>query len=134
MIEEAPPPAIRAGTDPVAAKYGAVSRPRLARGGTVTGRVEAAALDSATVFARTHDRPCVGPLETEADPGVAREPLQVRNAGEDDRRAAVIGVELVRSLGAGRQRVLERIGARRRDVGGDDRATGEGDLDADGIR
>ena len=100
----------------------------------MTDRVETAALDGATVFARTHDRPRVGPLETEADPGVAREPLQVRNAGEHDRRAAVIGVELVRSLGAGRQRVLERIGARRRDVGGDDRATGEGDLDADGIR
>ena len=72
--------------------------------------------------------------EAEADPRVAREPLHVRHPAEHDRGAAVVGVELVRSLGARREGVLERVGARGRDVGGDDRAAGEGDLDADGIR
>ncbi len=44
-------------------------------------------------------------LEAEADPPVAREPLHVRHPAEHDRRAAVVGIELVRFLGAGRERV-----------------------------
>ena len=44
-----------------------------------------------------------------------------------------VGVELVRSLRARRESVLEGVCARGRDVGGDDRAAGEGNLDADGI-
>ena len=79
-------------------------------------------------------RDALPPLQAEADPGVAREPLQVCHPAEHDRRAAVVGVELVGSLGAGRERVLERVGASGGDVGGDDRAAGEGDFDADGIR
>ncbi len=74
------------------------------------------------------------PLQAEADPGVAGEPLQVGDPAEHDRCAAVVGVELVSALRAGGQRVLERVGARRGHVGGDDRAAGEGDLDANRIR
>ncbi len=73
-------------------------------------------------------------LQAEPHAGVAREPLQVGNAGEHDRGTSIIGVELMRALRAGRECVLERIGACGRDAGGDDRSAGEGDLDADGFR
>ena len=73
-------------------------------------------------------------LEAEANARVAREPLHVRRSAEHDRYATIIGVELVRSLGAGGQRVLERVCACRGNIGRDDRAAGEGDLDADRIR
>ena len=84
----------------------------------------------------TNGKSCGSPtsLEAEPDPGVARETLQIRNAAEDDCGPAVVRIELVRSLGAGGERVLERVGARGRDVGGDDRAAGEGNLDPNGFR
>ena len=73
-------------------------------------------------------------LQPEPHAGVARKPFQVGNPGEDDRCTSIVGVELVRALRAGRKGVLERIGARGGDVGSDDRAAREGDLDADGFR
>ena len=72
-------------------------------------------------------------LETKPNARVPVEALDVGDAAEDERDAAVVGVELVGALGARGKGVLERVGARGGDIGGDDRATDERDFDPNGI-
>lgn len=73
------------------------------------------------------------PLETKPDTRVPVEAFDVGDPAENDRDAAVVGVELVSALGARGKGVLERVRARGGNIGGDDRATDESDFDPDGI-
>jgi hypothetical protein len=73
-------------------------------------------------------------LQAESDSRIARESLQVHHLTEHDRGTPIVGVELMRLLGTGSKRVLERVCTGRGNVGGKDRAAGKGNLDADGIR